>query len=108
MSEETGVWPNREAQLEQAMREYCLPRMEMLAGLLRGKPDMWGAAGNLAEEMERCRKILAWEDAPADPLPTTEADLRRMMRDPRYWRTREPEHVKKVTDGFKHLFGVKP
>lgn len=34
-----------------------------------------------------------------------EADLRKMMRDPRYWRTREPDFVKRVTDGFRRLVG---
>jgi hypothetical protein len=28
-----------------------------------------------------------------------------MMRDPRYWRTREPEFVKRVTEGFRALVG---
>jgi hypothetical protein len=35
----------------------------------------------------------------------TEAQLREMMRDPRYWRTREPEFVKRVTEGFRALVG---
>ena len=39
------------------------------------------------------------------PGATDEKALRAMMRDPRYWRTREPEYVKRVTDGFKRLFG---
>jgi len=34
-----------------------------------------------------------------------EADLRKMMRDPRYWRAREPEFVRRVTDGFRRLVG---
>jgi hypothetical protein len=41
-------------------------------------------------------------------LPTmTEEQLREMMRDPRYWRQREPEWVKRVTDGFRALAGGK-
>jgi hypothetical protein len=28
-----------------------------------------------------------------------------MMRDPRYWQKREPEWVKRVTDGFRVLVG---
>ena len=41
-------------------------------------------------------------------LPTmTEEQLRQMMRDPRYWRQREPEWVKRVTDGFRALVGGK-
>ncbi len=34
-----------------------------------------------------------------------EAELREMMRDPRYWRTREPEFVKRVMEGFLALVG---
>ena len=37
----------------------------------------------------------------------TEEQLREMMRDPRYWRQREPEWVKRVTDGFRALVGGK-
>ena len=42
-------------------------------------------------------------DAPKwDGVPTEE-ELRVMFRDPRYWRTRDPAFVKRVTDGFKAL-----
>jgi hypothetical protein len=41
-------------------------------------------------------------DATAETAPD-EAELRRMMRDPRYWRTREPAFVQRVTDGFRRL-----
>ncbi len=34
-----------------------------------------------------------------------EGELRAMMRDPRYWRTREPEFVRRVTDGFRRMVG---
>lgn len=40
------------------------------------------------------------------PAPADEAALRAMMRDPRYWRTREPEFVKRVTEGFRRLVGA--
>lgn len=33
-----------------------------------------------------------------------EAELRGMMRDPRYWRERDPSFVKQVTDGFKGIY----
>ena len=44
-------------------------------------------------------------DKPAAPpaVKETEDQLREMMRDPRYWRTREPEFIKRVTDGFRAL-----
>jgi hypothetical protein len=41
-------------------------------------------------------------DATAETAPD-EAELRKMMRDPRYWRTREPDFVQRVTDGFRRL-----
>jgi hypothetical protein len=44
-------------------------------------------------------------DTPPDAKRETEAELREMMRDPRYWRTREPEYVKRVTKGFRTLVG---
>ncbi len=34
-----------------------------------------------------------------------EAGLRRMMQDPRYWRARDPDFVRRVTDGFRRLVG---
>lgn len=37
--------------------------------------------------------------------PATEAELRSMMRDPRYWQSREPAFVQRVTDGFRRLVG---
>ncbi|MFM2045659.1 MAG: hypothetical protein RLY86_4235, partial [Pseudomonadota bacterium] len=36
---------------------------------------------------------------------TEEADLNRMVRDPRYWRDRDPAFVAKVTDGFRRTYG---
>jgi hypothetical protein len=40
-----------------------------------------------------------------EPAAADEGELRAMMRDPRYWRTREPEFVKRVTDGFRRMVG---
>lgn len=34
----------------------------------------------------------------------TDNDLRRMMRDPKYWREQDPEYVKKIENGFKKLY----
>ena len=40
----------------------------------------------------------------ASGLGFSEGDLKEMMRDPRYWRERDPAVVGKVRDGFKRLF----
>lgn len=37
------------------------------------------------------------------PATVTEEELRKMMRDPRYWQTREPAFVQRVTEGFRKL-----
>ena len=34
----------------------------------------------------------------------TDNDLRRMMRDPKYWRDQDPEYVRKIENGFKKLY----
>jgi hypothetical protein len=39
----------------------------------------------------------------AQPAPD-EATLSQMMRDPRYWRDRDPDLIAKVTDGFQRLY----
>ena len=33
----------------------------------------------------------------------SDSDLRRMMRDPKYWRDAEPEYVRKIENGFKKI-----
>lgn len=53
-----------------------------------GEPDM-GMAGIAAER----------QDNGGD-----EGSLRRMMRDPRYWRERDPSYVAQVTQGFRRLY----
>lgn len=40
----------------------------------------------------------------APPEAEGEAELHRMMRDPRYWRDRDPALVARVTDGFRRLY----
>ncbi len=41
----------------------------------------------------------------AGPAPEdSEASLRAMVRDPRYWKQRDPAFVGRVTDGFRRLF----
>lgn len=41
--------------------------------------------------------------APARP-PLSENQLKELMRDPRYWRDRDPEIIEKVRQGFRRLF----
>jgi len=41
----------------------------------------------------------------ANPSQAGTEDLQSMMRDPKYWRDKDPALVKKVTDGFKNMYG---
>jgi len=42
--------------------------------------------------------------APKDEAPD-EAELKRMMQDPRYWKQRDPAFIDKVSSGFRRLYG---
>lgn len=39
-----------------------------------------------------------------ETLNLTDADLRRMMRDPKYWRDNDAEYIRKIENGFKKLY----
>jgi hypothetical protein len=56
------------------------------------------------QRMMRKEEPALARDAEAQDAPD-EAALRALMRDPRYWRTREPEFVRRVTEGFRRLVG---
>lgn len=39
-----------------------------------------------------------------ETLNLTDADLRHMMRDPKYWRDNDAEYIRKIENGFKKLY----
>ena len=39
-----------------------------------------------------------------DTQNLTDSDLRRMMRDPKYWRDNDTEYIRKIENGFKKLY----
>lgn len=61
--------------------------------------------GVLALERMMRGKEPEMEREAAAPPAEDEGELRKMMRDPRYWRSREPELVRRVTEGFRRLTG---
>ncbi len=73
-------------------------------------PEVFEALSTTAEGVNALHRMMqkgepAMARAAEAPEPADEEGLRRMMRDPRYWRSREPEFVKRVTDGFRRLTG---
>jgi hypothetical protein len=53
--------------------------------------------------MDLISEVYVSDTPPA--VKETAEELREMMRDPRYWQKREPEWVKRVTEGFRALVG---
>jgi hypothetical protein len=41
------------------------------------------------------------------PAPASEAELREMMKDKRYWRERDPAFIRAVTEGYRRLYDGK-
>ena len=41
----------------------------------------------------------------SNPSENGVEDIQSMMRDPRYWRDKDPALVRKVTEGFQKLYG---
>ena len=37
----------------------------------------------------------------------TDEDLRNMMKDPKYWRDKDSEYIRKIENGFKKLYSKK-
>jgi hypothetical protein len=55
-------------------------------------------------QMMQAREPSVLRDAEGPRSDVDEASLTRMMRDPRYWRERDPALVAQVTEGFKRLY----
>lgn len=71
---------------------------EALSGSKDGIMTMYKMMTNAREESVLPRPE---ESVP----PDTEDSLKRLMQDPRYWKKQDPELVKRVTEGFKRLYG---
>jgi hypothetical protein len=74
---------------------------------------LWTGALGLAGVYKWEQVVAIPQDAPATAPPPvkndeeiTEKVLREMMRDPRYWKDRDPSFVQRVTDGFRKLVGM--
>jgi len=67
------------------------------------KPDGSYTTNNKPHDFDLISEVYVSDTPPA--VKETEAELREMMRDPRYWRQRDPDWVKRVTDGFRALVG---
>ena len=55
-------------------------------------------------QMMQAREPAVLNEANGPRSELDEAELTRMMRDPRYWRERDPAFVARVTEGFQRLY----
>jgi hypothetical protein len=55
-------------------------------------------------QMMQAREPAALNESNGARAEVDEGGLARMMRDPRYWRERDPSFVAQVTEGFKRLY----
>ncbi|MCO6419109.1 hypothetical protein JYK14_23535 [Siccirubricoccus sp. KC 17139] len=73
--------------------------------------SVYGALASTAEGVLALEQMMrkAEPGLGRDAAPQTaesETELRAMMRDPRYWRQRDPVFVRRVTEGFRRLVGT--
>lgn len=83
-----------------------------LAAFGRAKlpPAVFEALSSTAEGVLALERMMQQEEPglardATPPAADSEGELRAMMRDPRYWRSRDPAFVTRVTEGFRRLVG---
>ena len=73
--------------------------------------DVYASLGASADgvvaiyHMMQAREPSVISEAATSESTTDEGQLSQMMRDPRYWRDRDPKYVAEVTAGYRKLFG---
>lgn len=73
-------------------------------------PPVYAALAATAEGVMALEQMMRGQEPglsrdSAPPAPESETELRAMMRDPRYWRARDPQFIQRVTEGFRRLVG---
>ena len=73
-------------------------------------PGVFAALAGTADGVLALEQMMRGQEPPLardtqPPEAASEGELRAMMRDPRYWRSRDPQFIQRVTDGFRRLVG---
>lgn len=61
--------------------------------------------GNFLRVKETPEEIINMVETDFNSRMFTDEELREVMKDPKYWRERDPEYVKKIEEGFRKLYG---
>lgn len=105
-----------EREMERLVQQFGGPEAwrgmsrQILAWARRNLPaPVVEALSGTAEGVMALHRLM--QGAEPGPLKTGEAealgegDLHRMVRDPRYWRDRDPAFIASVTEGFRQIYG---
>ncbi|MBX9633857.1 MAG: hypothetical protein K2X44_02655, partial [Magnetospirillum sp.] len=74
-------------------------------------PEVYGALSRSAEGVIAMERMMASGEPAMGRAPAqreeapSEAELKKMMQDPRYWKKRDPAFIDKVSSGFRRLYG---
>lgn len=73
-------------------------------------PSVFDVLATSREGVLAMRKMMAANeprllgDGASTSGPLSEADLKEMMRDPKYWREQDPNFIGRVTEGFRRIY----
>lgn len=77
--------------------------METEMGLIKQLTRIADALEKLVEQNNEALEITKKQQVRA--FQKAEKELKMLMQNPKYWRDRDPEIVKRVEEGFKRLYG---
>lgn len=105
-----------EQQLDRLIEEFGgQERWNSLANQIAGwgranlSPEVYAALASSPDGIRALRKLMdsgepSLSGRGAAPSPASEAELRAIMKDKRYWKDRDPELVRIVSEGFERLY----
>ena len=73
--------------------------------------DAYQLLASTAEGVKALHRLMGSGEPSLGAIPAakdeapTEDQLKKMLTDPRYWKTKDPAFIAKVTDGFRRLYG---
>lgn len=87
-------------------------RQIMAWGQANLEPRVYDALNQSADGIKAMRAMMENREPGLGRVPSasnaapSEADLKKMIQDPRYWKQRDPQWIDQVSDGFRRLSGA--
>ncbi len=89
-----------------ARQLYAFGRKNMNADVLDSMASSYEGVLALHRMMKGDEPDLQKQTVQNASSASEEKELASMMRDPKYWKHKDPAHIDKVTQGFKNLYGA--